>query len=81
MSLPAVIRIARRQGVKLAPGGVAVHYPQGDYKVPDEMPAADAEKILRFGVGLPIRTADTKLDTKKSKPKRKRSPRKAGSKP
>lgn len=64
-----VVRVARSEGYEVAPRGVRQFYPQGDYKVPDEMPADIARRCLESGIGTAIRTKATKPETKTRKKK------------
>ncbi len=68
-----VIRIARPEGYQVSPRGVHAFFPQGDYKVPEEMSADIARRCLESGIGREIRSKDSKPETKRRPAKKKRS--------
>ena len=68
----SVVRIARSEGYSVSPRGVHLHFPQGDYRVPDDMPADVARRAIESGIGTEVRTKDTKPETKRRAPRKKK---------
>lgn len=58
------VRVTRRQGYQISPAGAFYNYPQGDYKVPDEMPPTHAQRAIESGCAIEIRTSKTRPETK-----------------
>ena len=48
------IRIAREKGWSVSPRGNYHFFPQGDYRVPDEMSHELAQRALHHGIGIRI---------------------------
>ncbi len=53
--------------------GAHFFYPQGDYRVPEEMDPDHARRCLDSGIGTEVRTKQTKPETKKKTGKKKPS--------
>ncbi len=76
----SVVRIARPEGWETSPKGAHFFYPQGDYKVPEDMEPEHARRCLASGVGIEVRTKASKPETKKKTGKKKPSKKRTGKK-